>query len=86
MGLTKKLMIGCASDGVRTLVNTTEPHTSPELMNTPITLIVVAPYSVSWTGDVTTTTSNYIYPFRFYGCTSALCDMYDIRIKKILRN
>lgn len=74
--------MGCASDGVRTLVNTTEPHDSPELMNTPITLTVGASYSVSWTGDVTTTTSDYIYPFRVYGGTSALYDMCDIRIRK----
>ena len=51
MGLMRKLMMGCIP-GVRTLVNTTEPHTSPELMNTPITLTVGASYSVSWTGDV----------------------------------
>lgn len=63
-------------------MNTTEPHTSPELMNTPITLTVGASYSVSWTGDVTTTTSDYIYPFRVYGGTSELYDMCDIRIKK----
>ena len=86
MGLMRKLMMGCIP-GVRTLVNTTEPHTSPELMNTPITLTVGASYSVSWTGDVTTTTSDYIYPFRVYGGTSALYDMCDIRIrKKFLRN
>ena len=81
MGLMRKLMMGCIP-GVRTLVNTTEPHTSPELMNTPITLTVGASYSVSWTGDVTTTTSDYIYPFRVYGGTSALYDMCDIRIRK----
>ena len=75
-------MKGCIP-GVRTLVNTTEPHTSPELMNTPITLTVGASYSVSWTGDVTTTTSDYIYPFRVYGGTSALYDMCDIRIRKV---
>ena len=74
-------MMGCIP-GVRTLVNTTEPHTSPELMNTPITLTVGASYSVSWTGDVPTTTSDYIYPFRVYGGTSALYDMCDIRIRK----
>ena len=81
MGLMRKLMMGCIP-GVRTLVNTTEPHTSPELMNTPITLTVGASYSVSWTGDVTTTTSDYIYPFRVYGGTSVLYDMCDIRIRK----
>lgn len=79
----RKLMMGCIP-GVRTLVNTTEPHTSPELMNTPITLTVGASYSVSWDGNVpTATTVNYIYPFRIYGGTSELYDMCDIRIKKV---
>lgn len=82
MGLMRKLMMGCIP-GVRTLVNTTEPHTSPELMNTPITLTVGASYSVSWAGDVpTATTVDYIYPFRIYGGTSVLYDMCDIRIRK----
>ena len=81
MGLMRKLMMGCIP-GVRTLVNTTEPHTSPELMNTPITLTVGASYSVSWTGDVPTTTSDYIYPFRVYGGTSVLYDMCHIQIRK----
>lgn len=75
-------MMGCIP-GVRTLVNTTEPHTSPELMNTPITLTVGASYSVSWTGEIPSETSDYIYPFRVYGGTSALYDMCDIRIKKV---
>ena len=83
MGLMRKLMMGCAPDGVRTLVNTTEPHDSPELMNAPITLTVGASYSVSWTGDVPTATSDYIYPFRVYGGTSELYDMCDVRIKKV---
>lgn len=79
----RKLMMGCIP-GVRPLVNTTEPHTSPELMNTPITLTVGASYSVSWAGDVpTTTTVDYIYPFRIYSGTSVLYDMCDIRIKKV---
>lgn len=83
MGLMRKLMMGCISDGVKTLVNTTEPHTSPELMNTPITLTVGASYSVSWTGDVpTTTTVDYIYPFRVYGGTSVPYDMCHIQIRK----
>lgn len=83
MGLMRKLMRGCAP-GVRTLVNTTKPHTSPELMNTPITLTVGASYSVSWAGDVpTATTVDYIYPFRIYGGTSVLYDMCDIQIKKV---
>ena len=76
-------MMGCAP-GERTLVNTTEPHTSPELMNTPIRLTVGASYSVSWYGDVpTATTVDYIYPFRIYGGTSVLYDMCDISIKKV---
>ena len=83
MGLMRKLMMGCAP-GERTLVNTTEPHTSPELMNTPIRLTVGASYSVSWDGDVpTATTVDYIYPFRIYGGTSVLYDMCDISIKKV---
>lgn len=83
MGLMRKLMMGCIP-GVRTLVNTTEPHTSPELMNTPITLTVGASYSVSWAGDVpTATTVDYIHPFHIHGGTSTLYDMCDIRLKKI---
>ena len=82
MGLMRKLMMGCIP-GVRTLVNTTEPHTSPELMNTPITLTVGASYSVSWTGEIPATTNVYIYPFRVYGGTSELYDMCDVRIKKV---
>ena len=83
MGLMRKLMMGCAP-GVRTLVNTTKPHTSPELMNTPITLTVGASYSVSWAGDVpTATTVDYIYPFRIYGGTSVLYDMCYLWLKKV---
>lgn len=78
----RKLMMGCIP-GVRTLVNTTEPHTSPEPMNTPITLTVGASYSVSWTGEIpAATTVDYIYPFRIFGGTSVLYVMCDIRIKK----
>lgn len=75
--------MGCASDGVRTLVNTTEPHTSPELMNTPITLTVGASYSISWTGEVPATTNVYIYPFYIYGGTSTMYDMCHVRIGKV---
>ena len=82
MGLMRKLMMGCIPDG-GTLVSTTEPHTSPELMNTPITLTVGASYSVSWTGEIPTTAVGYIYPFRVYGGTSVLYDMCDVRIKKV---
>lgn len=82
MGMMRKLLMGCTLDG-RTLVNTTEPHTSPELMNTPITLTVGASYSISWTGDIPATTNIFIYPFHIYGGTSTLYDMCDIRLKKI---
>ena len=75
--------MGCIP-GVRTLVNTTEPHTSPELMNTPITLTVGASYSVSWAGDVpTATTVDYIHPFNIYGGTSTMYDMCHVRIGKV---
>ena len=80
--MMRKLLMGCTLDG-RTLVNTTEPHTSPELMNTPITLTVGASYSISWTGDIPAITNVYIYPFHIYGGTSTLYDMCDIRLKKI---
>ena len=79
----RKLMMGCASDGARTLVNTTEPHTSPELMNTPITLTVGASYSASWTGEIPATTNVYIYPFYIYGGTSTMYDMCHVRIGKV---
>ena len=83
MGLMRKLMMGCIP-GVRTLVNTTEPHTSPELMNTPITLTVGASYSVSWAGDVpTATTVDYIHPFNIYGGTSTLYNMCYLWLKKV---
>ena len=80
MGLMRKLMMGCIP-GVRTLVNTTEPHTSPELMNTPITLTVGASYSVSWSGAMPTT-SSYIYPFKVYGGYGVISDMCDIKLRK----
>ena len=67
MGLMRKLMMGCASDGMRTLVNTTEPHTSPELMNTPITLTVGASYSVSWAGTIPSSNDNPYYLFDILG-------------------
>ena len=66
MGLMRKLMMGCAP-GVRTLVNTTEPHTSPELMNTPITLTVGASYSVSWSGTIPSSNDNPYYLFEILG-------------------
>lgn len=81
MGMMRKLMMGCASDGARTLVNTTEPHTSPELMNTPITLTVGASYSISWTGAMPTT-SGYIYPFKVYGGYGVISDMCNVRLNK----
>lgn len=86
MGLMRKLMMGCIP-GMRTLVNTTEPHYSPELMNTPITLTVGASYSISWTGAKPTTSSHYIYPFCIYvyGGASGFFDMCDVRIKKSIQ-
>ena len=80
MGLMRKLMMGCAP-GERILVNTTEPHTSPELMNTPITLTVGASYSISWTGAMPTA-SRYIYPFKVYGGYGVISDMCDIKLRK----
>ena len=59
-------MMGCIP-GVRTLVNTTEPHTSPELMNTPITLTVGASYSVSWAGTIPSSNDNPYYLFAILG-------------------
>ena len=67
MGLMRKLMMGCAPDGARTLVNTTEPHTSPELMNTPITLTVGASYSVSWAGTIPSSNYHPYYLFEILG-------------------
>ena len=81
----RKLMMGCASDGVRTLVNTTEPHDSLELMNAPITLTVGASYSISWTGAMPTT-NGYIYPFKIYGGDAVASDMCNIRLKKETSN
>ena len=83
MGLMRKLMMGCTSDDVRTLVNTTEPHPSPVWMKTPITLTVGASYSISWTGEVPATTNVYIYPFYIYGGTSTIYDMCHVRIRKV---
>lgn len=59
--------MGCASDGVRTLVNTTEPHTSPVHMKTPITLTVGASYSVSWSGTIPSSNDNPYYLFDILG-------------------
>ena len=67
MGLMRKLMMGCASDGARTIVNTTEPHDSPELMNMPITLTVGASYSVSWAGTIPSSSDNPYYLFAILG-------------------
>ena len=67
MGLMRKLMMGCISDGVKTLVNTTEPHTSPVLMKTPITLTVGASYSVSWAGRISSSNDNPYYLFEILG-------------------
>lgn len=59
-------MMGCIP-GVRTLVNTTEPHTSPKLMNTPIILTVGASYSVSWAGTIPSSNDNPYYLFDILG-------------------
>lgn len=66
MGLMRKLMMGCAP-GERTLVNTTEPHTSPVHMKTPITLTVGASYSVSWSGTIPSSNDNPYYLFDILG-------------------
>ena len=66
MGLMRKLMMGCIP-GERILVNTTEPHTSPELMNTPITLTVGASYSVSWAGTIPSFDYSPYYLFEILG-------------------
>ena len=66
MGLMRKLMMGCIP-GVRTLVNTTEPHTSPVLMKTRITLTVGASYSVSWAGTIPSSNDNPYYLFDILG-------------------
>ena len=81
MGLMRKLMMGCASDGVRTLVNTTEPHPSPVLMKTPITLTVGASYSVSWAGTIPSSNDNPYYLFDILG-GSANTRMCYARISK----
>ena len=67
MGLMRKLMMGCIPDGVKTLVNTTEPHTSPVLMKTPITLTVGASYSVSWSGTIPSSDYSPYYLFEILG-------------------
>lgn len=66
MGLMRKLMMGCIP-GMRTLVNTTEPHDSPKFMNTPITLTVGASYSVSWAGTIPSSNDNPYYLFNILG-------------------
>ena len=66
MGLMRKLMMGCAP-GVKTLVNTTDPHPSPVSMKTPITLTVGASYSVSWAGTIPSSNDNPYYLFDILG-------------------
>ena len=60
-------MMGCISDGVKTLVNTTEPHPTPVQMKTPITLTVGASYSVSWAGTIPSSNDNPYYLFAIFG-------------------
>lgn len=67
MGLMRKLMMGCISDGVKTLVNTTEPHPTPVQMKTRITLTVGASYSVSWAGTIPSSNDNPYYLFDILG-------------------
>ena len=67
MGLMRKLMMGCISDGVKMLVNTTDPHPSPVSMKTRITLTVGASYSVSWAGTIPSSNDNPYYLFGILG-------------------
>ena len=67
MGLMRKLMMGCISDGVKMLVNTTDPHPSPVSMKTRITLTVGASYSVSWAGTIPSSNDNPYYLFDILG-------------------
>lgn len=69
------------TSGERTLVSTTDPHTSRQRMDTPITMKVGASYSISWTGAMPTT-SGYIYPFKVYGGYGVISDMCNTRLKK----
>ena len=62
----RKLMMGCIP-GERILVNTTEPHTSPVQMKTPITLTVGASYSVSWAGTIPSSDYSPYYLFEILG-------------------
>lgn len=59
-------MMGCIP-GERILVNTTEQHTSPVRMKTPITLTVGASYSVSWAGTIPSSNDNPYYLFDILG-------------------
>ena len=65
----RKLMMGCIP-GERILVNTTEPHTSPVQMKTPITLTVGASYSVSWAGTIPSSNDNPYYLFDILGSST----------------
>ena len=60
-------MMGCISDGVKMLVNTTDPHPSPVSMKTRITLTVGASYSVSWAGTIPSSNDNPYYLFDILG-------------------
>lgn len=79
MGMMRKLLMGGTS-GERILVSTTEPHTSLQRMDTPITMKVGSSYSISWTGAMPTT-GGYIYPFRVYGGYGVISDMCNIRFR-----
>lgn len=58
--------MGCIP-GERILVNTTEQHTSPVRMKTPITLTVGASYSISWAGTIPASNYNPYYLFDILG-------------------
>ena len=75
--MLRKLLMGGTS-GERTLVSTTEPHTSLQRMDTPITMKVGASYSIIWKG--TASQGGTKYPFEIYGGDSVLSDMCSVRI------
>lgn len=81
MGLMRKLMMGCIP-GVRTLVNTTEPHPTPVPMKTPITLTVGASYSVSWAGTIPSSNYNHYYLFEILGGHGVLSGMCYAKLEK----
>lgn len=75
MGMFRELLMGGGSV-VRTLVSTTEPHTTSQEMDTPMVLKEGAEYSVTWTGTPKTEANLFdIYvdiPFRKSVCSILL--------------